>query len=230
MKPRVVEATSEEEEEIMGQLTKDDIQGLKEMVGAFKALKGLTSVMAGLDTLLSGKAPASPAPAAVQAAGAPVAKAEAEVVFAAPAKKRELAPADWSEYTACDVTLEGLKYADEKGYKTAFHRAETMTACPIGKGGTCCKICNMGPCRVLPPKGKTETPEERKLRTGLCGATPETIAARNFARMVAAGAAAHSDHGRHVAHTFLLAAEGKLPDYSIKDVPKVLSPCHGLWC
>ncbi|MGO9738368.1 MAG: anaerobic carbon-monoxide dehydrogenase catalytic subunit [Desulfomonilaceae bacterium] len=221
-KPPVVEATSEEEEEIMGQLTKDDIQGLKEMVGAFKALKGLTSVMAGLDTLLSGKAPASPAPAA-QAAGAPVAKAEAEVVFAAPPKKKELGPVDWSEHTACDVTLEGLKYADEKGYKTAFHRARTMTACPIGKGGTCCKICNMGPCRVLPPKGKTETPEERKLRTGLCGATPETIAARNFARMVAAGAAAHSDHGRHVAHTFLLAAEGKLPDYSIKDVPKVLA-------
>ncbi len=81
----------------------------------------------------------------------------------------------------------------------------------------------MGPCRVLPPKGKTETPEERQKRCGLCGATPETIAARNFARMVAAGAAAHSDHGRHVAHTFLHAAKGELPDYQIKDIPKLLA-------
>ena len=54
-KSPVAEATSEEEEAIMGQLTKDDIQGLKEMVGAFKALKGLTSVMAGLDTCFQEK-------------------------------------------------------------------------------------------------------------------------------------------------------------------------------
>jgi len=81
----------------------------------------------------------------------------------------------------------------------------------------------MGPCRVLPPKGREETPEERKKRCGLCGATPETIAARNFARMVAAGSAAHSDHGRHVAKTFLRAAKGELPDYQIKDIPKLLA-------
>ena len=41
--------------------------------------------------------------------------------------------------------------------------------------------------------------------------------------MVAAGAAAHSDHGRHVAHTFLHAAKGELPDYQIKDIPKLLA-------
>ena len=121
------------------------------------------------------------------------------------------------------MTLEGLKIADREGYSTAFHRSRVTAACPIGKGGSCCKICNMGPCRVLPPKGKTETPEERKKRCGLCGATPETIAARNFARMVAAGSASHSDHGRHVAHTFLHAAKGEAPDYQIKDIPKLLA-------
>lgn len=203
-----------EEEELMGQLTKEDVQGLKEMVGVFKAVKNLAS---GLGALVSGQAPA-----AAPAAAAPAAKAEAAVP-APPAKKRELGPADWTQHTSCEVTVEGLKRADEFGYSTAFHRARAMTACPIGKGGTCCKICNMGPCRVLPPKGKTETPEERKKRCGVCGATPETIAARNFARMVAAGAAAHSDHGRHVAHTFLHAAEGKLPDYQIKDIPKLFA-------
>ncbi|MFH1113125.1 MAG: anaerobic carbon-monoxide dehydrogenase catalytic subunit [Pseudomonadota bacterium] len=197
-----------EEEELMGQLTKDDIQGLKEMVGVFRAVKNLAT---GLGSLVSGGAPAPAAAPGVPAVAAP------------PPKKKELAPADWTQHTIDPVTLEGLKRADEFGYTTAFHRARTMTACPIGKGGTCCKICNMGPCRVLPPKGKSETPEERRKRCGLCGATPETIAARNFARMVAAGAAAHSDHGRHVAHTFLHAAKGELPDYQIKDIPKLLA-------
>jgi carbon-monoxide dehydrogenase catalytic subunit len=189
---------AEEEEAIMG-LTKDDVQGLKEMVGFFKALK----------TAMGGEAP--------------VAKAEGPAAVAPPPKKKEVGPADWTQYAIDTPTIEGLKKADREGYTTAFHRARTMTACPIGKGGTCCKICNMGPCRVLPPKGKDETPEERKKRTGLCGATPETIAARNFARMVAAGAAAHSDHGRHVAHTFLHAAKGELPDYQIKDIPKLFA-------
>ncbi|MDQ7782984.1 MAG: anaerobic carbon-monoxide dehydrogenase catalytic subunit [Desulfomonilaceae bacterium] len=203
-------AAALEEEELMGQLTKEDIQGLKEMVGVFRAVKNLAS---GLGSLVSGQVPAA-TPAAAPAAPA---------VAAPPPKKKEIPPADWTKHTIDSVSLEGLKRADELGHTTAFHRSRTMTACPIGKGGTCCKICNMGPCRVLPPKGKTETPEERKKRCGLCGATPETIAARNFARMVAAGAAAHSDHGRHVAHTFLHAAKGELPDYQIKDIPKLLA-------
>jgi anaerobic carbon-monoxide dehydrogenase catalytic subunit len=189
---------AEEEEALMG-LTKDDVQGLKEMVGFFKALK----------TAFGGEAPAG--------------RAEGPAAVAPPMKKKELAPADWTQHAIDPTVLAGLKKADAEGYSTAFHRARTMAACPIGKGGTCCKICNMGPCRVLPPKGRDETPEERKKRTGLCGATPETIAARNFARMVAAGAAAHSDHGRHVAHTFLHAAKGELPDYQIKDIPKLFA-------
>lgn len=211
----VLSSALEEEEELMGQLTKEDVQGLKEMVGVFKAIKNLAT---GLGSLVSGQVPvAAPAP------GAPVAKAEAPAVAAPPPKKRELAPANWADFAIDAPTLDGLKIADREGYSTAFHRARVMTACPIGKGGTCCKICNMGPCRVLPPKGKTETPEERKKRCGLCGATPETIAARNFARMIAAGSASHSDHGRHVAHTFLHAAKGELPDYQIKDIPKLLA-------
>jgi anaerobic carbon-monoxide dehydrogenase catalytic subunit len=196
---------AEIEEEVMG-LSTQDVQNLKmlaDVVGAFR-------------NLLGGQAPAA----------GPVAKEAAPTVVPAvvpPPKKKELPPADWSQHAIDKPTLDGLKRADELGLSTAFHRARTMAACPIGKGGSCCKICNMGPCRVLPPKGRDETPEERKKRCGLCGATPETIAARNFARMVAAGAAAHSDHGRHVAHTFLHAAKGELADYQIKDVPKLLA-------
>jgi len=86
-----------------------------------------------------------------------------------------------------------------------------MKPCPIGAKGACCKNCSMGPCRLVKPG-----------QTGVCGATIETVAARNFARMVAAGASAHSDHGRDMALTLLAAAEGEAPDYNIRDPKKLL--------
>jgi carbon-monoxide dehydrogenase catalytic subunit len=45
--------------------------------------------------------------------------------------------------------------------------------------------------------------------------------ARNLLRSIAAGAAAHSDHGRDVAHAFQLIVEGKAPSYCIKDPEKL---------
>ena len=45
-----------------------------------------------------------------------------------------------------------------------------------------------------------------------------SICARNFVRMIAAGAAAHSDHGRNVAITFLAAAKGEVNDYKVKEL------------
>jgi carbon-monoxide dehydrogenase catalytic subunit len=120
------------------------------------------------------------------------------------------------------AALEMLAKADEEKISTAFSRAEKMKPCPIGADGSCCKNCAMGPCRVPPPKNKEETPEEKKARVGVCGATPETISARNFVRMIAAGAAAHSDHGRRVVEAFKLMAEGKTKDFQIIDEEKLL--------
>jgi carbon-monoxide dehydrogenase catalytic subunit len=60
------------------------------------------------------------------------------------------------------------------------------------------------------------------MRKGLCGATANTIAARNFIRMIAGGAAAHSDHGRCVAEVFLSAARKETDAYKIKDPNKLL--------
>ena len=105
--------------------------------------------------------------------------------------------------------------ADELGLGTAFTRAEAMAACPIGIGnsaGICCKNCFMGPCRIT-----------KDGQVGVCGATVETIAARNLARAVAAGSAAHSDHGRDVAFTLLATAEGQAQGYEIRDAAKLLA-------
>jgi carbon-monoxide dehydrogenase catalytic subunit len=106
---------------------------------------------------------------------------------------------------------------------TSYHRADSLKPCPIGSVGSCCKNCGMGPCRIPLPKGKEETPEEKKRRRGICGATAETIAARNFIRMIAGGAAAHSDHGRGVAELFVAVAKGEAPGYKIRDEQKLLA-------
>jgi carbon-monoxide dehydrogenase catalytic subunit len=120
------------------------------------------------------------------------------------------------------ATLKMLDKAAADGVTTAFDRAEALKPCPIGMVGSCCKNCGMGPCRVPLPKGKEETAEEAKKRRGVCGATAETIAARNFVRMIAGGAAAHSDHGRGVAELFLAVAKGEAPGYAVRDEQKLL--------
>jgi carbon-monoxide dehydrogenase catalytic subunit len=79
------------------------------------------------------------------------------------------------------ATQEMIARSQELGVETVFDRAVTMKPCNIGMQGTCCKNCAMGPCRLPLPKAGIEGEDTRK---GLCGATANTIAARNFARMV----------------------------------------------
>lgn len=125
------------------------------------------------------------------------------------------------------ATQEMIRRAQKLGIETIFDRALTMKPCAIGMQGICCKNCAMGPCRLPLPKGGIEGEDQRK---GLCGATANTICARNFARMVAAGTAAHSDHGRGVAETFLSMAKGEAKDYTIKDPTKLrqIAPYFGV--
>ena len=134
-------------------------------------------------------------------------------------KEKAKKAADPKEVSVDTATVEMLAKAQKEGVETIFDRAVTMKPCNIGEQGTCCKNCSQGPCRLPLTKKGMEGEDTRK---GLCGATPETIAARNFARMVAAGAAAHSDHGRGVAEVFLTAARKETHDYEIKDTEKLL--------
>jgi len=103
-----------------------------------------------------------------------------------------------------------LIYAEELGISTAFSRADNMTACNIGSAGMCCKLCGMGPCRLT-----------KDGQTGVCGATIDTIQARNLIRAIAAGSAAHSDHGRDMAFTLKAVANGTAEGYTIRDVAKL---------
>ena len=90
-----------------------------------------------------------------------------------------------------------------------------MKPCPIGESGACCRICSMGPCRLV---GK-----DAEEKTGICGADMATIASRHFARQVAGGVAAHSDHGRDMAMTLRAVAKGEAAGYKIKDEQKLMA-------
>jgi carbon-monoxide dehydrogenase catalytic subunit len=118
------------------------------------------------------------------------------------------------------ATQELIARAQKLNIDTVFDRAVTMKPCNIGIQGICCKNCAMGPCRLPLPKGGIEGEDTRK---GLCGASANTIAARNFIRMIAGGAAAHSDHGRSVAEVFMSAARKETEAYKIKDVNKLIA-------
>jgi len=114
------------------------------------------------------------------------------------------------ERTSDPAAQEMLIRADELGIGTAFSRAEDMVPCNIGGAGMCCKQCGMGPCRLT-----------KEGQVGVCGATIDTIQARNLLRAISAGSAAHSDHGRDMAFTLKAVAEGTAEGYMIRDVAKL---------
>ena len=90
---------------------------------------------------------------------------------------------------------------------TVFDRYQAQhPQCKFGTDGICCRLCHMGPCRITP-----------KAQLGICGADAHTITARNLLREIAAGTAAHSDHGRMLVRTLKMVAEGKGGEYKIAD-------------
>lgn len=121
------------------------------------------------------------------------------------AKKRTI-----EEFSTDPAAQQMLIRADELGIGTAFTRADAMVPCNIGGAGMCCKQCGMGPCRL------TKTGD-----VGVCGATMDTIQARNLTRAIAAGSAAHSDHGRDMAFLLKATANKESEGYSIRDVAKL---------
>ncbi len=120
-------------------------------------------------------------------------------------KKREI-----TEYSTDPAAQQMLQRAEELGLETAFTRADKMVPCNIGAAGMCCKQCGMGPCRLT-----------KNGEVGVCGATLDTMQARNLTRSIAAGAAAHSDHGRDMAFLLKATAKGEAEGYGIRDVAKL---------
>ncbi|KJR96963.1 MAG: carbon monoxide dehydrogenase [Desulfobulbaceae bacterium BRH_c16a] len=124
------------------------------------------------------------------------------------------------DLTMCESTAQMITKSRVDGVELFFDRANAMKACPIGEQSACCKHCSMGPCRM-----NVNNPYDR---VGVCGATIDTIVARNFGRMVAAGTAAHTDHGMAMLELFRDVINGKVKDFSIKDPIKLFEVAEAL--
>lgn len=112
------------------------------------------------------------------------------------------------------ATLAALKQAETSGIKTAWDRYEAqLPQCGFGEAGLCCRNCMQGPCRI--------DPFGEGAQAGVCGANADLMVSRWVSRAVAAGAASHGGHAKHMVHTLLKWAEGKAPDYPVKDEAKL---------
>ena len=104
------------------------------------------------------------------------------------------------ENTPDPAVREMILRQNQLGFDTTFDRFDSQQPqCGFGMAGICCKICNMGPCKITSKSPK-----------GVCGADADLIVARNLLRSAAAGVAQHGMHGREVILSLKWAAEGKL--------------------
>lgn len=108
-----------------------------------------------------------------------------------------------------------IERARDLGIETVWDRLVAQEPqCGYCALGVSCRNCSMGPCRVDP---FGEGPQR-----GVCGADADVIVARNLGRTIAAGASAHSDHGRDILEVFAETAENATLGYAIRDEEKLV--------
>ena len=121
---------------------------------------------------------------------------------------------DFSALSSAEDAQRMLRTAQEEQIETVWDRlAAQEPQCGYCALGLSCRNCAMGPCRVDP---FGDGPQK-----GVCGADADVIVARNLARTIAAGASAHSDHGRDILETFYHTATGETTAYEITDLDKL---------
>lgn len=122
----------------------------------------------------------------------------------------------FKDLTICEDAQKMLKKANENNVETVWDRHKKQQPhCGYCELGLSCRICAMGPCRIDPfGEGPTK---------GVCGADADIMVARNLARMIAAGSASHSDHGRDLVEVLYKVGTNKAKGYTIKDGEKLKS-------
>jgi carbon-monoxide dehydrogenase catalytic subunit len=120
--------------------------------------------------------------------------------------------------TDVSITSDGnllFAKAVKDNVETVWHRHDAQQPqCGFCDMGLSCRICIMGPCRV--------DPFGQGPQTGVCGADADIIVARNLCRMIAAGAASHSDHGRDLVEVLQAVSKGEAPGYKIRSEDKLM--------
>ncbi|SMB99077.1 carbon-monoxide dehydrogenase catalytic subunit [Thermanaeromonas toyohensis ToBE] len=120
-------------------------------------------------------------------------------------------------YSAHKSTNEMYERTKKMGITTIFDRWEAQQPqCGFGMQGVCCQLCSHGPCRIT-----------ARAERAICGATADTIVARNLVRLAVHGAAAYSHHLEELAKTLKATAQGKTPfqigdEQKLKEIASVL--------
>ncbi len=118
--------------------------------------------------------------------------------------------------TVSEDSRQMIERAQKEQIETVWDRLTAQEPqCGYCSLGLSCRNCAMGPCRIDPfGDGPTK---------GVCGADADVIVARNLGRSIAAGASAHSDHGRDILEVFEATAKGEASGYKIVDEAKLRS-------
>ncbi|MGI6033469.1 MAG: anaerobic carbon-monoxide dehydrogenase catalytic subunit [Coriobacteriales bacterium] len=117
------------------------------------------------------------------------------------------------------ASLEMIDKAQVDNTEVVWDRYEQQQPqCGFGELGVCCRNCLQGPCRIN-PFGEPSR--------GICGASADTIVARNLLRLTAGGAATHVDHAFETVEMLKQTAEGSVP-YEIKDEEKLKAVASSL--
>lgn len=111
-------------------------------------------------------------------------------------------------------TLESLYEKIHKEKPTLYtipKGIEKRGSIKIRKEETTCTLCNLGPCEII---------ENREDLKGICGIDVSAVSAKDFARLVAEGAATNLEHTKKIAEIFRGAATKEIP-FQIKDKKKL---------
>jgi len=99
------------------------------------------------------------------------------------------------------AVAEMIAHLDAQGVETVLDRLDAQSPqCGFGLTGTCCRMCQWGPCRI-----------SEKNPRGVCGRTLELVAMANLLRSVAAGASAQTMHAREMILTLRGVGRGEAP-------------------
>jgi len=130
---------------------------------------------------------------------------------------------DFGSSDATKPSLDLMEENQRRGVSTPFARLQAQTPqCWVCEEGVSCRMCYMGPCRILGVRAAG------KATIGVCGATADTIVARNLLRETIGGAASHTEHALEMAEALLDIAEGRLTSYTIKDAGKLIAVAKSL--
>lgn len=118
------------------------------------------------------------------------------------------------ELSAAADAQKMIRHAKEEQVETVWDRLQAQEPqCGYCSLGLSCRNCSMGPCRIDP---FGDGPQK-----GVCGANADVIVARNLARTIAAGASAHSDHGRDILEALYHVGAGDTDAYQVNDEGKL---------